>query len=276
MEVATSNEDTEVVCLLYDFLLNRRKNKIIKNKKRAGKFLSTMPDFYLEMNWDVHIPVLAFLCPKDTCKIYKINQNVRMDYTFVQFKSLKSVRSPSSYFFKENPNSDENDVLMFNWKKLQYFNPFEELDHEEKKLIIQDIMNSHRINGEFKLKGCVINESKSYWGSKPIYENVDGWNAQKYEVNITANINLHKKEKLEYKNLKKEIYFDPKKKIEKEITIVMNEKEVTTQIADNLKVKNDAFRNQLMKIDNTKDKKLKAYVWIAENFPIKSSVCILF
>ena len=32
------------------------------------------------------------------------------------------------------------------------------------------------------------------------------------------------------------------------------------------------MRNALMKMSDNKDKKLKAYVWIAENFPIKSSV----
>ena len=43
------------------------------------------------------------------------------------------------------------------------------------------------------------------------------------------------------------------------------------QVYFGLKVKNDKFREQLMKLDN-KEKSLKAYVWIAEEFPVKSSV----
>ena len=42
-----------------------------------------------------------------------------------------------------------------------------------------------------------------------------------------------------------------------------------------MKVKNDSLRKEIMKLDN-KEKSLKAYVWIADNFPVRASVFYIF
>ncbi len=342
MEIAQSNEDLEAVCLIYDYILDRRSKKIARNKERAKNFLSKTPNFYLEMRWDVNVkvPLVSYLCPNDTCKIWKFDQNVRMDYSFVQFKNLSSVRCPSSWYFlggfakkpsltinnqsfnddsknflkkkseqfyiekvplvdnKNKKDSDnkiiedidnknyylyrnlekenESSIIRVNWKTNTYFNPFEEFEENEKQLIIKDIMNCHRIHGEFKLKDCIINESLGSWGKKPIFEKINGWNAKKYEVSLTAFVNLHNKEKFVYENFDKENYFNLKKPLNKKIVYAENKENTKKNIADGFKVKNDKMRNALMKISDNKDKKLKAYVWIAENFPIKSSVKYFF
>jgi GPCR-chaperone len=323
-EVAQSNEDLEAVCLMYDYLLEKRAKKIAKNKERAKNFLSKQPNFYLEMKWEVNVkvPLVSYFCPNDICKIWKYDQNVRMDYSFVEFKNLSSVRCPSSWYFlggfkkstdqsnfirelttsnqqitnelktnnlqsneKKNfeilPNNiflNENEqsvIFQANWKKNTYFNPFEEFDESEKELIIKDIMNSHRIHGEFKLKNCIINESVGGWSKKPIIEKINGWNAKKYEVSLTAFVNLHNKEKFFYEDFIKEDYFDSEKPLHKKIIYVEDKESTKKNIADGFKVKNDKMRNALMKISDNKDKKLKAYVWIVDNFPIKSSVFII-
>lgn len=338
MEIAQSNEDLEVVCLLYDYILDRRSKKIQRNKERAKNFLSKTPNFYLEMKWEVNVkvPLVSYFCPNDTCKIWKYDQNVRMDYSFVEFKNLSSVRCPSSWYFlggfgkinappinnlsfndnsknffnrkselfsndnmlllqnqnnknknanilndaKNNDNElykngekqTESNIFQANWKANTYFNPFEEFEESEKQLIIKDIMNSHRIHGEFKLKDCVINESLSGWAKKPVYEKINGWNAKKYEVSLTAFVNLHNKEKFVYEDFNKEEYFNFNKHLNKRVVYQENKEDTKKNIADGFKVKNDKMRNALMKMSDNKDKKLKAYVWIAENFPIKSSV----
>ena len=298
-EIAQSNEDLEAVCLMYDFLLERRNKKILKNIEKAKVVLSQNPNFYMEMKWEVTVPLFSYFCPSDICKIWKYDQNVRMNYSFIEFKNLSSIRCPSSWFFVggfntanqpkdfENKNYDNNLIKNFtppveenknaniyraNLKINNYFNPFEVFDESEKQLIIKDIMNSHRIHGEFKLKNCVITESLSSWTKKPIFEKINGWNCKKYEVSITAFINLHNKEKFYYENLNKENYFDEEKPLHKKILYCENKEDTKKNIANGLKVKNDKMRNALMKMSDNKDKKLKAYVWIAENFPIKSSV----
>jgi len=335
MEIAQSNEDLEAVCLLYDYILKRRNNKIIRNKDRAKNFLAKTPNFYMEMKWEVNVkvPLVSYFCPNDVFKIWKFDQNVRMDYTFVEFKNLSSVRCPSSWYFlggfgkisntqnkenfnlirdnsinsKENINKkkdqsikesngkinlknmlsfstkdqqnskkEESQIFQFNWKTNTYFNPFEEFEEGEKKLIIKDIMNSHRIHGEFKLKDCAITESVSSWSKKPVYEKINGWNAKKYEVSLTAFVNLHNKEKFFYQDFNKEDYFDIDKPLLKKIVYAEDKENTKKNIADGFKVKNDKMRDALIKISDNKDKKLKAYVWIAENFPIKSSVISIF
>jgi hypothetical protein len=268
MEISTSNNDLEGVILLYEYLLKKREAKIQNNKEKACKFLKTIPDFYLEMNWEVNIPLLSFLCPSDTCQIKKHGADVRMDYTFIGFKALKSIRSPSCYYF--NGNSEEKKIHIYDLKKKVYHNPYEPLEEDEKELIIKDILNSHRIYGEFKLKECDINPCLSSWSKKPVYEKIKGYNAQKYEVNITALTNLRNKAKFEYKNLND--YFDGDKELEKEIIELMNAEETKKHLTANLNVKNEHVKSTLLGLGNNKDKKLKAYVWIAEGFPLKASV----
>jgi hypothetical protein len=270
LEVATSIEDNELVTLIFEFLLKRREKKIERNKRRIQKVMSLIPDFYLEMFWEVNIPLVKYFCPNDTCKIWKYQQNVRMDYSFLHFKNLSTVRCPSTHLFIENNNV--RNFYQLNHKTHTYFNPFDSFDEEEKSLIIQDILNSRRIDGEFKLKKCSVSESKSYWYKKPIIEKVNGFTAQKYEINVCAMVNIHNKEKVIYQNLNKENYFNQNIELEQKTLVIMDKDKFKNHLANGLKVKNDALRGELMKIDQNKEKSLKAYVWIAENFPIKSSV----
>jgi hypothetical protein len=269
-------EDAESVCLIYEHLLKRRSAKIKRNLERTSMFLSIIPNFYMEMNWEVNVPLIGFLCPKDTCKIWKFERNVRMDYTFAQFKNLSSVRKSTSFLLKENSNTNERDIFKVDLQSKTFFNNFEPLEEDEKMLVVKEILNCNRLNGEIKLKNCIVSESKTYWGAKNVFENVDGIKAQKYEVNLTAWVNLHTKEKFDYENLDPVNYFKADKSLTRRVTVVMDEHLLKSHIADGLKVKNDKIRNQIMKIGVNKDKKLKAYIWVADNFPIKSSVINFF
>jgi hypothetical protein len=90
--MASSLENEECVDLIYNHLVKRRNEKIIRNKQRASQFLNAIPDFYIEMNWEVNVPLMGFLCPKDTCKIWKYKNNVNMNNTFLQMRNLSSIR----------------------------------------------------------------------------------------------------------------------------------------------------------------------------------------
>ena len=97
IEIATSNKDLDAIRLIYYYMLKRRQLKIMRNISRVTKFLAQIPDFYIEMKWDVNVPLLSAFCPNDVCKIHKIGSNVRLDFTFIEFKNLTCVRAPSSY-----------------------------------------------------------------------------------------------------------------------------------------------------------------------------------
>ena len=100
-EISQCNNDYEAVYLIFDYILERRKGKIKRNLERARNFLSTQPNFSLEMKWDVKIkvPLASYFCPNDVCKIWKYDQNVRMNYSFAEFKNLSCIRIPSSWYF---------------------------------------------------------------------------------------------------------------------------------------------------------------------------------
>jgi hypothetical protein len=266
IEIATSHNDIDFVRVLYNYMLLKRKFKMTTNKKRGHSFLSQIDDFYLEMKWEVHVPLLSVFCPHDTCRIWKVGPNVRFDFTFLQFKNLSSVRAPSSFIFSEEG------VFHINHKTGVYYIPNEDIEEEEKKLIVEDIMNCNRLDGDFKLKRCDIAESKSSWSGKHVEEKINLWKSLKYEINVTAFVNLHNKEKFEYTNIND--YWDERINLQKNIEVILDEKQMKQKLASNLKMKDGTFKEQLLKMGNNKDKKLKAYLWVANDFPISSTQLI--
>jgi hypothetical protein len=269
-ELASTHEDNEVAYLLYTNYLENRKRKTEINKKSAINFLKKSPNFSLEMKWEVNVPLLSYFCPSDTCLLTKFNENVRMDYSFIEFKKISSVKSPSSWIFL----GKNSEIYLTEWEKKTFFNPFEEFEEDEKKLILAEMMNSNRVNADFKLKNCEIKESKSTFGKKPVYEKINGYNAKKYEVNITTFVNLHDKEKFFFENFSFENYFDDMADLGLKITHKVNNKEIKKNMVDNLKFDNSKMKKELLNIQEKGDKKLKANVWVVEDFPLKSSVFI--
>ena len=57
---------------------------------------------------------------------------------------------------------------------------------------------------------------------------------------------------------------------------VSNEKDIKKNIIEEaIKIDNDLLKKSILGIKNENNKKLKASVWIAENFPIKSSYLLI-
>lgn len=268
MEIASTFEDIEAVSLLFDYIFSKRQKKIKEFKEKASTFLKKIPNFYMEMKWEVNIPLLSFLCPSDLCKIWKYEENVRLDYTFQEYRNLSTKRTHCSYIYQGYGRHKE--FFQVNHKLGYYYNPLQPIEEDEKLLIMEDILKSRKINGEFKIKQCKVTPTQG-WGNKPVYENVNRMKTQKYDVNVHTHIKLHNKEKIEYENLNKDDYFDPSKELSKTITVIMNHREVKEHLFDGLHVKNSQIKEHIITMGNDKQKALKAHVWIAEDFPIKSS-----
>jgi hypothetical protein len=270
LDIAIFNKDRLMASIIYDYYLERYNFKYKRWGDEFVKYFRNMKDFSFVLKWKINIPLLNFLCPNDKCPVWKKGVNLRMDTTFKDFKNLKVIRNPFSYLMI----SEENDKVGF-YKKDIIKNTFwlqnESLDEEEKKLIINELMLNKRMVGNFKLLRCEMSECLGFFSNKPIIEKVNGFDAQKYELNLTIKAEQYPIKLIEYHKINEKNYFDNKEniiKIEKNIS----EKELKDKFKDTLHVKNEQFTKSLSELE--KEKKLKAYIWIANNTIFNSKDCI--
>ncbi len=266
LDIAVSYNNKEIVSILYDRYVKRRSEKFRRNLRQISNYFKTMNDFYVELKWKVHVPLLSFLCPYDVCPIWKKGTDIRMDTSFVDFKSLSTVRNPNSFMMLTNNNNNKINLVKCDRKLKKYFNITEELDDEEKELVINDILTKKRVNGNFHLLHCKIEESLSFFGGKKIIENIHGFMAQKYELKLKVRVDMNTINKIEYQNLDENNYLDNKKDIIKNI-IKEDDKHLKESFENGLHMKNKQFEKSLSELE--KEKSLKAYVWIVDNSPIK-------
>ena len=146
LSIAISYSDKDMVETLYRFYLKRREEKLRAKSLLVANYFKGMKDFYVELKWKVKIPLLSFLCPNDTFKITKFGSNTRADYTFFDYKRLSVIRKQLSFFMKFNDKTNALDVLRVDREKKEYYDPFENLDEEERQLVLKDLMNKQRMN----------------------------------------------------------------------------------------------------------------------------------
>ena len=266
LDLAISYENRELVSILYDKYVKRRSEKFRRNLREISNYFKGMNDFYVELKWKVHVPLLSFLCPNDVCPIWKKGTNIRMDTSFVDFKNLSSIRNPNSFMMLTNNKEEKINLIKCDRKTKNYYNITEELDDEEKELVINDILTKKRVNGNFHLLTCKMEESLSFFGSKKIIEVINGWQAQKYELKLKVKVDMNEFQKIEYYDLNENNYLNPEQNIIKNI-IKQNDKHLKESFENGLHMKNKQFEKSLTELE--KEKSLKAYVWIVDNSPIK-------
>ena len=269
MSIAVSYNDEEMVRLLYNFYLRSREKKVANNNKYLSECLSQMKDLYMELKWKVHVPLLSFLLPHDLIKIWKKGNEVRADFTFHDFKNLHCIRKPSSLLFKYNNELGYHEILKANHEKKDYYNYMEPLEQDEIDLVIKELMTQKRMNGSFKLLECKLSESEKE--GKQIIEEVNGFKAKKYLLQLKVKIERKPNELIEYFDLNEDNYLN------KEINIISRKLEYTDKgikahLEEGLHIKNQYVTKGLSELE--KEKSMKAYVWVIENCPINSQQAV--
>ena len=268
LSIAISYSDREMVEILYRFYLIRREEKLRTKSLLLANYLKNMKDFYVELKWKVKIPLLSFLCPNDTFKITKYKGNTRADFTFVDYKKLSVIRKNSSYYLKFNEETEGLEFFRVDRDKNEYYDPFEKLDEEEIQLVLNDLMNKQRMNGSFKILECKLEENNSFFDkNKKIIEEIHGFMAQQYTLNLNVRLDRNPTEIIEYIDLNEDNYLDEKINIVKNIK-AFGDKELHKGLQDGLHIKNDTVLKGIKELE--KEKKMKATVWVVHNSPINS------
>ena len=268
LSIAISYSDKDMVEILYRYYLKRREEKLRTKSLLVANYFKGMKDFYVELKWKVKIPLLSFLCPNDTFKITKFGANTRADYTFFDYKRLSVIRKQLSFFLKFNDNTKALDVMRVDREKKEYYDPFENLDEEEIQLVLKDLMNKQRMNGSFKILECKLEENSSFFDkNKKIFEEIHGFKAQQYTLNLKVRLDQNPTEIIEYFDLNEDNYLDEKANIVKNVK-PFGDKDLEKGLQDGLHIKNDTVIKGIKELE--KEKKMKATVWVVHNSPINS------
>ena len=84
---------------------------------------------------------MSKIAPRDTWKLWKVGSNIRLDTTLAGWKNLRSKRRNITLLFRDAAKANSKlDMIMINHNKQILVNPMEQLDKEERALIIRDIM----------------------------------------------------------------------------------------------------------------------------------------
>ena len=271
LSIAVSYGNKEVVRLLYKFYLKRNQEKFNNRAVTVSNYFKKMPDFHMEIKWKVSIPLFSFLCPHDVLKIWKKGIELRSDFTFVDYKKLSVIRNPNSLYLKHNKTTNKMEFFKVDREKKNLYNLFEPLDEDEIELILDDLMTKKRMNGSFKMMECKLEETKEFFDStKNIIEEVNGFQAQKFNLNLKVILENNPTQIIEYNDLTENNYLNQNIKDEDLINYIKQEdaKELKDNLEEGLHIKNKAITSSLNELQ--KEKTLKAYVWVIENNPLNS------
>ncbi|CAD8084585.1 unnamed protein product [Paramecium sonneborni] len=188
MDESLSQRSIYATALLFQQCYRIKRNEFLNQFNQLSNILQQVPNFQLDMNWnfDSPLPFIKLLAPNDTIKLYKYEQQLRLDSTLVGFSKLQCKRRNTSLLFKQNKLFQINRTNQF------YTDPLEELDTEEKKLIIYDILHSEPVSGALDITSCTIKQCMD-WRGRKIIEQVGQYSCEKFDIKITYKSSYLKK-----------------------------------------------------------------------------------
>jgi len=296
LDEAVSQSDAKLISILFDQLTFLKKITIQNQQQDLIKILMAMPNFYLEMKWDFEsslVPFLSKIAPSDTFKIWKYGKYLRMDNSLVSFKKLKSKRRNMSMIFNPDASMPEGRnscgyLFLLNRNKKFYTNILQDIDIEEKKHMMVDMMRANPLQGSFLIKDCNWTESKSLFGNK-INHKISDYDTKKFDFRITMEYAVFKKSQAFFRETYEAYMEKPTIPAENNEIPVFNGKNPRAMI-DHIKQKNGVKHTKVLgenrnfnnfggsqkginveTFENTQvtEKKGSASIWFAQNFPIR-------
>ncbi|KAL4484244.1 hypothetical protein ABPG72_003528 [Tetrahymena utriculariae] len=303
-EEVVSQKDHQLASLLFENLINFKKKALLQQKREIDNLLlSDIPDFYMEMKWEFEsniIPFVSKLAPSDTFKIWKYGRSVRCDSTFAGFQKYRSKRRAQSLLFNclnlnekaVNVQTDFDFLTIVQKEEKTFHFPLQEVDLEEKKKIVQDLLNStDSIQGNLKIEKTTINYSKSFFGSKQSHK-IQGYTCDKYDLQLRYRYMIFKKTRIPFlKNYEKYISsnydLSPTKSIvspheasylsdrrnesmynQQQLSYQVSMKDIKINVMDN----GNPFEVKITETNKNEIKKQTLGLYVSEDFPIKFKV----
>jgi len=297
MDEAVSQSDAKLISILFDQLAFQKQITIKAQQQDLIKILTAMPDFYLEMRWDFEsslVPFISKFAPSDTFKIWKYGKYLRMDNSLVSFKKLKSKRRNMSLLFNPDATMPADRhacgyLFLLNRNRKSFTNILQDIDIEEKKHMMVDMLRANPLQGSFIIKDCTWAESKSLFGNN-ITHKIGDYETKKFDFRITMEYAVFKKSHAFFKDTYEAYNEKPTVPAEE----ILNQRQIFNRknpkaMIDHIKGKNGVkqtsvlgenknFQNlngsrkalNIETFENTQvtEKKASASIWFAQNFPI--------
>lgn len=207
LDEVVCQSDVMLLSVLFDHLTNLKRKKLAKQQEKLIEILKLTPDFYLEMKWDFEssiIPFFSRLAPSDTFKIWKYDKYLRMDSTLAGFKRLSIKRRDMSLIF--NPDIPMQgdykaaaSLFNVNRTKRQFTNPLQDVDIEEKKYMMYDMLKADPLQGTFNIRGCNWQENKGFFGNNT-NQKIGDWDSRRFDFKLDMEYAVFKKSKTFFKD----------------------------------------------------------------------------
>eukprot|EP00742_Colponemidia_sp_Colp-10_P002144 GILJ01002291.1.p1 GENE.GILJ01002291.1~~GILJ01002291.1.p1 ORF type:complete len:1257 (+),score=280.24 GILJ01002291.1:184-3954(+) len=203
MDQAIVNGHVGVCTAVFDAMASFKKIRWQTAHKNILTGLAMMPDFYMEMHWEFTssvIPLLSKVAPSDTFKIWKKGSALRLDTTLAGWKKLRSKRRNMSLIFRGHqqagPEEVQGDIVMINRSRQIVFNMLEDLDEDEKRLVILEMLKANPMQGDVQPHKFEVKPSKN-WLGKEVSQKIGDFLCSKYDFTGVFKIRLKRKGRMQ-------------------------------------------------------------------------------
>ncbi|KRX08310.1 Ankyrin repeat-containing domain [Pseudocohnilembus persalinus] len=229
-------------------LIVQKFHSIQNTKRQIDMILGQLPDFYVEIQFNFTSNVIPFVqkfAPQETFKITKYGRQIKCETNFGGFKKYKLKKEKQIIYYhtsSEVVKDISNFLVIANLDKKKYYYPLQKLDGEEKVLIVQDLIKNENLQGNLQIMDVQTKKSKSLFGNN-ISESVQGYQTQKFDLNLKYKYSLSKNRQDEFFDQQSEQDYiledktgtnsrsnSPRKVIFQNSVIYQNEKKFNPQI----------------------------------------------
>ena len=138
----------EAMSLQFDYMIQKKQNSVQKKNIESNNIIHNLKDFYTELKWRVKtkfLPSSLFFIPKDTLKIWKFQNFIRIDFSMIKDKKglnfkkrwhsliINQKQDPAHILTAMLPI----DIFLLDHSKNSYCMQSEKFNHEEKVNILE-------------------------------------------------------------------------------------------------------------------------------------------